>query len=90
MDKATNTLVVGTKKDVFSRVAKIRDIKFVSSNFSNKDFKAEVKIRRMHKPAKALISNDIILFDEGQSSITPGQSAVFYDNDYVIGGGIII
>ena len=60
MDKATNTLVVGTKKDVFSRVAKIRDIKFVSSNFSNKDFKAEVKIRRMHKPAKALISNDII------------------------------
>lgn len=90
MDKATNTLVVGTKKDVFSRVAKIRDIKFVSSNFSNKDFKAKVKIRRMHKPAKALISNDIILFDEGQSSITPGQSAVFYDNDYVIGGGIII
>ncbi len=90
MDKTTNTLVVGTKKDVFSRVAKIKDITFVSSNIDNKDFKAEVKIRRMHKPAKALISNDIILFDEGQSSITPGQSAVFYDNDYVIGGGIII
>ena len=90
MDKATNTLVVGTKKDVFSRIAKIKDITFVSNNVNNKDFKADVKIRRMHKSARALISNDIILFDEEQSSITPGQSAVFYENDYVIGGGIIL
>lgn len=90
MDIATNTLVVGTKEDTFSRVTKIRDISFVSNNAIEKDFKAEVKIRRMHKPATALISKDIILFDEEQSSITPGQSAVFYKGDYVLGGGFIV
>ena len=90
MDKATNTLVVGTKKDIYTRIAHIKEITFVSDNICNKDFIAAVKIRRMHQPAKALISGNIILFDEQQASITPGQSAVFYDNNYVIGGGIII
>ena len=90
MDKATNTLVVGTKNDVFSRVAKIKDITFVSDKFDGKDFNAYVKIRRMHQPAKALVSKDVILFEENQASVTPGQSAVFYDGYYVIGGGIIV
>ena len=89
MDKATNTLIVGTKKEIFSRVAKIKDITFVSEQKYDKDFKADVKIRRMHKAASATISKDIILFDEEQASITPGQSAVFYKEDYVIGGGFI-
>ena len=90
MDKATNSLVVGTKKEIFSRVAQVKDVTFISNKTYSENFKADVKIRRMHNPASAIISKDIILFDEEQASITPGQSAVFYKDDYVIGGGFII
>lgn len=89
LDIATNTVIVGTKEEVYSRVAKIDNINFISDK-QKQDFRAKVKIRRMHEPAQATINNDIILFDEPQASITPGQSAVFYDGDYVLGGGFII
>jgi tRNA-specific 2-thiouridylase len=56
--------------------------------------RVSVKIRHRHEPAPAFIeksSEDEILvsFDEPQRAITPGQAAVFYDDDVVIGGGWI-
>ncbi len=88
LDVATNTIVIGTKQDIYSKVAKIENISYTNLPVK-KPFYADVKIRRMHKPAKALINDNIIVFDEEQASITPGQSAVFYDKDYILGGGII-
>lgn len=88
LDIATNTIVVGTKQDVYSKVAKIENISYTNLPFE-KPFHADVKIRRMHKPARALIDKNIIIFEEEQASVTPGQSAVFYDKDYILGGGII-
>jgi tRNA-specific 2-thiouridylase len=59
----------------------------------SKPFNALVKIRYAHKGAQAIITqknNDFsVVFEKPQMSITSGQSAVFYLNDCIIGGGII-
>lgn len=58
-----------------------------------KTFKCNAKIRYRHEeqPATVTIEDDIVkvVFDEPQRAITPGQSVVLYDGDYVLGGGII-
>ena len=57
-------------------------------------FELDVKIRYTYKKAKASLKqlgNDKVEveFSEGQEAITPGQAAVFYDGEYVLGGGWI-
>ena len=57
-------------------------------------FRCSAKIRYRHKEQPALaipMDNNCvkIIFDEPQRAVTPGQSAVLYDGDTVIGGGII-
>ena len=56
--------------------------------------KVNAKIRNnfSEKPAKIIPSNDDtvkVVFDEPQKAVTPGQAVVFYNDDIVIGGGII-
>ena len=57
-------------------------------------FETEVKIRYTHKKAEASLRHIEdgrleIEFKENQEAITPGQAAVFYNGEYVIGGGWI-
>ena len=57
------------------------------------DYPVEVKIRYKSSPIQATIQEKSgllhVKFNQPASSVTPGQSAVFYENDDVIGGGII-
>jgi tRNA-specific 2-thiouridylase len=57
--------------------------------------RVRVKIRHRHEPASATLRNvgpnEVeAVFDEPQRAVTPGQAAVFYDGDEVVGGGWIV
>ena len=57
--------------------------------------RVSAKIRHRHEPAPAVIERAdedqiVVTFDEPQRAITPGQAAVFYDDEIVVGGGWII
>jgi tRNA-specific 2-thiouridylase len=67
---------------------------FISIDDLRQPMRVNVKIRHRHEAAPALIEKTgpdeiLVTFDEPQRAITPGQAAVFYDGDNVVGGGWI-
>ena len=89
-----NKVILGDDKDLFKRELYIRDFNWITGNKPSSEFKCSAKIRYRHKeqPARVIPLEDgfaKIVFDEPQRAITAGQSAVLYDGDYVLGGGII-
>ncbi|MDR1928950.1 MAG: tRNA 2-thiouridine(34) synthase MnmA [Endomicrobium sp.] len=91
-----NAIVVGTKEDLYSSYLIADKVIWASFCTIHKQsiIKANIKIRQQHKCAMATITplNNTevkIKFDEPQMSITAGQSVVFYDDNVVLGGGII-
>jgi tRNA-specific 2-thiouridylase len=82
--------VVGQKEALKSKVLTANKV-----NFLVKDFPEQVlaKIRYAHKEALCSIRQEnkrmLVIFEEAQEAITPGQSVVFYHGDTVLGGGII-
>ena len=90
----SNQVVVGDDKELYSRTLRARRINLISMAELREPMRVTVKIRHKHQPAPAVIESagqDEILatFDEPQRAITPGQAAVFYDEDVVVGGGWI-
>jgi tRNA-specific 2-thiouridylase len=87
-------VVVGNQEELYSRTLRARRVNLIAIHDLMEPMRVSVKIRHRHEPAPAFIeksSEDEILvsFDEPQRAITPGQAAVFYDDDVVIGGGWI-
>lgn len=88
-----NTVTVGREKDLYCKEVFTDNFNFISETLKT-PFRCKAKIRYRHKeqPAVAIpLENGgiKIIFDEPQRAVTPGQSAVLYDGDIVIGGGII-
>lgn len=94
IDPGRNIIVAGEEKDLKQKSLKIKDINFTAGRPPAKRFKAMLKIRYNFReiPAEVKIesrSNAIITLIDPQTAVTPGQSAVFYNDDILIGGGII-
>jgi tRNA-uridine 2-sulfurtransferase len=91
----SNEVVVGSNDELLSTTARVNRLNWISISELDSSRCVEAKIRHRHEPASATItpiSDDTceVVFDEPQRAITPGQSAVFYDGDEVVGGGWII
>jgi len=89
-----NEVVLGDNDDLFKDTLICKDVNFMSIEDLVEPRLAQVKIRYSAKPEKAILiplddGNIKVVFFEKQRAITPGQSAVFYDDDIVIGGGTI-
>ena len=89
-----NELIVGDEKDLYVKSFKVKDYNLLLIDDIEKPMKVNVKTRYKSKEYEAMIKKDNDLIDvefvEPQKGITPGQSAVFYIDDIVLGGGIII
>lgn len=91
----TNEVVIGTNEDSMSYFVRANKLNFMSIEDLKGEIRAWAKIRYNHKGAWCSIKktgDDEVLctFEEAQRAITPGQAVVFYDGDYVLGGGTII
>jgi tRNA-specific 2-thiouridylase len=94
LDRATNRVVVGDDADLRSDACEIRDVNWISFAVLEAPQRAMVKIRHRHEPAAATIepidaTSSRVVFDEPQRAITPGQAAVCYSGNVVLGGGWI-
>ncbi len=92
IDPHNNIIQVGSRDEAMSQRIHVREMNWLLSPESS-SFAAAVKVRSMMEARKASVQagddNADVVFDEPQWAPAPGQSAVLYDGDVVLGGGII-
>ncbi len=91
---ASNEIVLGKKQDLFSSGMTVKDVTWLLSDIPTEPQRCSVKIRYHGQEyactVRPLADRTVsVLFDEPAKAVTPGQSAVFYREDTVLGGGII-
>ena len=95
IDADSNTLIVGKSDELLKTTIRVRDIHWLSGMPPDMDETYSVRIRYSHRGAIAKLllvdqSSIHIVFTEPQRAITPGQFAVIYRGDEVIGSGVIL
>ena len=94
IDVPRNQLVVGRRGDLYKRTFTATGVNWLASATPDEAVRAHVRIRYRSPEAAATITpidtNKVrVNFDEAQAAITPGQAAVFFADDVVVGGGWI-
>ena len=94
LDRANHRLMVGEDNELRGTTCEVRDVNWIPFATPEGPIEAKVRIRNRHEPADAQIialgaTTARIQFHERQRAITPGQAAVFYSGELVLGGGWI-
>ncbi|HZP04121.1 MAG TPA: tRNA 2-thiouridine(34) synthase MnmA [Terracidiphilus sp.] len=95
IDPASHRVTVGADAELATRTLRARRLNWISIPELTGPMRVRAKIRHRHEPAWATLepagpNEAVATFDEPQRAVTPGQSAVFYDGDEVVGGGWIV
>jgi tRNA-specific 2-thiouridylase len=94
IDPDTNTIVLGSRREASSRELTVIEAHWIAGGPPADHFRARIQIRHRHVPTGCLIQvgkdgSINAIFDEPQHGVAPGQAAVVYDGDFVLGGGWI-
>ena len=94
IDPASHRVTVGADAELARRTLRARDLNWISIAELTAPMRVRAKIRHRHEPAWATLEpagadEALTTFDKPQRAVTPGQAAVFYDGDEVVGGGWI-
>jgi tRNA-uridine 2-sulfurtransferase len=94
IDAAQNNIIIGERKDLYHQEFYATNLNWIAIPELSIPLTMNVKIRSSHKESEAEVTpieakTVRVTFKKPQFSITPGQAAVFYNGDVVIGGGII-
>jgi len=95
IDPASHDVVVGPETDLATKTMRARQLNWISIPSLTEEMRVRVKIRHRFEPSWATIrpSGDdevTVIFEEPARAVTPGQAAVFYAEDEVVGGGWIV
>jgi tRNA-specific 2-thiouridylase len=95
IDAGKNRVTAGSSEELLSNEFTAAGVNWVAFDNPDQPVRAEVRVRYRHTAAAATITpienaRALIVFDEPQRAITPGQATVFYRGDEVVGGGWIV
>jgi tRNA-specific 2-thiouridylase len=94
IDARSNEVVLGSREDALSRGMIVSNPNWIGVHYPSFPFRCLVQIRHKHVPTTALTDTGPdgslkVVFDHPQFGVAPGQAAVFYDGETVVGGGWI-